>query len=479
MKNVSIGAKTFAVSALILLALMVAAGILTLAIPAGAYEREEGPAGPVIVPGSYTVVERPDYPVWRWLSAPVEVLGSPDALTAVVIILFIAVAGGSFAGLNEARVLESAVDSLARRYRDRRFLLLAAVSFFGMLLGSLMGVFEETVLLVPVAVALAASFGWDVLTGLGMSVLAVGFGFAAAVSNPFSLGTAQRLAGLPVFSGAPFRVLVLAACYGLYVLFLLRYVRRLERGAGGGISASEGGAGTAGNPGQGPGPADSDLPPASLRGAKVFGWAMAALLAVVLAVSLVPGLSDYSLPLMTLTFLAAGLVSALAAGLPFPRWLKAFGVGARGVLPAGILILMALSVKHIVVSGGILDTILHAAAESVSGASGYGTAALMYLLTLGLEFFIGSASAKAFLLMPLLAPLADLTGISRQVAVQAFAFGDGFSNMLYPTNPVLLISLSIAGVSWTRYARWVLPLQAAVFVLTMGLLMLSVAIGYH
>ncbi len=478
MKNVTIGAKTFAVSALILACLMLAAGILTLAVPAGAYDRTEGPAGPVIVPGTYRALERPDYPAWRWLTAPAEVLGSPDALTAAVIIAFIAIAGGSFAGLNEARVLEAAVASLARRYRARRFRLLAAVSLFGMLLGSLMGVFEESVLLVPVAAALAASFGWDALTGLGMSVLAVGFGFSAAVSNPFSIGTAQRLAGVPVFSGAPFRVLVLASCYGLYVLFLVRYARRLERRAGGELPGPADAAAPT-DPGKTPGPAEPDLSPASLRGAKVFGWSMAALLAVVLAVTLVPGLSDYSLPAMALSFLAAGLVSALAGGLPVSRWLKAFGGGSLGVLPAGILILMALSVKRIVVSGGILDTILHAAAESASGASGYGAAALMYLVTLGLNFFIGSASAKAFLLMPLLAPLADLTGVSRQIAVQAFAFGDGFSNMLYPTNAVLLISLSIAGVSWTKYAKWVLPLQAAAFVLTLGLLMLSVAIGYR
>ncbi|HRY81648.1 MAG TPA: AbgT family transporter [Spirochaetia bacterium] len=476
MKNVSIGAKAFVVSALILAGLMVAAGILTRVVPAGTYERIEGPSGPTLVPGSYRVTERPDYPAWRWLTAPAEVLGSPDALTALVIIAFIAVAGGSFAGLNEARVLEAAVAVLARRYRTRRFRLLAAVSLFGMLLGSLMGVFEESVLLVPVAAALAASFGWDVLTGLGMSVLAVGFGFSAAVSNPFSIGTAQRLAGIPMFSGAPFRILVLAACYGLYVLFLTRHARRVERRA---AAASPEDAGSSISAGAVPGAAaDPDLSPESYRGARAFGYSMATLLAVVLAAALVPGLSDYSLPIMALAFLAAGFVSSRAAGLPLARWFRAFGGGALGVLPAGVLILMALSVKRIVMAGGVLDTILFGAAEAVSGASGYGAAAAMYLLTLGLNFFIGSASAKAFLLMPLLAPLADLTDISRQIAVQAFAFGDGFSNMLYPTNAVLLIALSIAGVSWTKYAKWVLPLQAAAFVLTMGLLMLSVAFGY-
>ncbi len=474
MKNVSLGAKAFVVSALILLGLMLAAGILTRVVPAGRFERRESDAGALIVPGSYRPAERPDYPAWRWLTAPFEVLGSPDALTVAVIIAFIAIAGGSFAGLNDARILEAAVASLARRFRERRYRLLAALSLFGMLLGSLMGVFEESVLLIPVALALSSSFGWDALTGLGMSVLAVGFGFAAAISNPFSIGTAQRLAGIPIFSGAPFRVLVLALCYGLYVFFLIRHARKVERAKADrdGTLAAPGESAASAVPSEGP------LSDRSLRGARVFGFSMAVLLAVVLAVTLVPGLSDYSLPIMALAFLSAGLVSGLSAGVSFPRWLKAFGTGALGVLPAGLLILMALSVKRIILAGGVLDTILYAASEAASGASPYGAAALMYIVTLGMNFFIASASAKAFLLMPLLAPLADLTGCTRQVAVQAFAFGDGFSNIFYPTNAVLLIALSMAGVSWPRYARWAVPLQAAVLVLTMGLLMLAVALGY-
>jgi uncharacterized ion transporter superfamily protein YfcC len=126
-----------------------------------------------------------------------------------------------------------------------------------------------------------------------------------------------------------------------------------------------------------------------------------------------------------------------------------------------------------------MDTILHAAAGFIGGSSSYGAAALIYIFVLGMNFFIGSATAKAFLLMPILAPLADLAGISRQVAVQAFAFGDGFSNMIYPTNAVLLIALGVAGLSWPAWFKRTWALQAATLVLTMGLLMLAVSIGYH
>ena len=147
--------------------------------------------------------------------------------------------------------------------------------------------------------------------------------------------------------------------------------------------------------------------------------------------------------------------------------------------PAALLILMALGVKRIVVAGGIMDTVLFGAARLLASASGYGAAGLMYAITLVMNFFIGSASAKAFLLVPILAPLADLSGISRQIAVQAFAFGDGFSNMLYPTNAVLLIALGLAGMPWTTWIAKTWKLQLGTLILSAALLMVAVAIGYN
>jgi uncharacterized ion transporter superfamily protein YfcC len=188
--------------------------------------------------------------------------------------------------------------------------------------------------------------------------------------------------------------------------------------------------------------------------------------------------SDFILPLIALGFAVIGVGAGLSAGMPAGKAARSFGAGALGVLPAGLLILMALSVKRIVVAGGIMDTVLYQAGEMLKGASSYGAAAMMYLLVLGMNFFIGSASAKAFLLMPILGPLADITGLSRQIAVQAFAFGDGFSNMLYPTNAVLLISLGLAGMSWVQWFRRTWILQAFTFIMTMALLMAAVAFGY-
>lgn len=480
--GVSIGAKAFLASFLILLALMAGAGVLTRVLPAGAFDRVAGPSGPVIDPASYRVLPRPDYPVWRWFLAPLEVLGSEDALLVLVIVAFIAVVGGSFAVLQKAGILEAAVRSLSSRAGGRKYRLLALVALFFMLIGSLMGIFEEVIPLVPVAIALAASLGWDLMVGLGMSILATGFGFSAAIANPFSIGTAQRLAGLPVFSGAAFRILVFAVVYALYAAWLVGAAKRSERRTqaaldSGDPAAIPAGARETGGPGGGEA---SGLDPAKVaRGVRFFAGAAVALLVVVVAISVTRTLSDYSMPITALLFLVAGSGSGLVAGLRPKKALKAFFEGVVGILPGIVLILMAVSVKRIIVTGGIMDTILESARRAVAGSTGYGAAALIYVFTLGMNFFIGSATAKAFLLIPILAPLGDLAGVSRQVVVQAFAFGDGFSNMLYPTNAVLLISLGIAGLSWPAWLKRTWKLQAGMLAATMGLLMLAVAVGYR
>ena len=456
---------------------MAGAGLLTALVPSGQYARVQGEYGLQVVPGTYAAGEKTGYPFWRWLTAPFEVLASPDGLQAIVIIVFIMIVGGAFAILDKAEVLKQAIAAIAGRFASRRFLLLALVTLFFMGIGSLLGIFEETIPLVPVAIALAASFGWDIYVGLGMSILATGFGFSAAIANPFSIGTAQRLSGVALFSGAGFRVLVFVSVFVLYFLWLSNRARKSEKKGRAGPARAE----VVSSPSRAE--VDSARPKTEGalkpgRGAVFFGLSLLSLIAVILFISLTRTLADYSMPVIALIFLLAGFGSGLVAGLPLKACLKAFGSGVAGILPGVVLILMAMAVKHIIVSGGIMDTILYAAAGVIGGSSGYGAAALIYLFTLGMNFFIGSATAKAFLLIPILAPLADLAGISRQLAVQAFAFGDGFSNMIYPTNAVLLIALGVAGLSWPDWFRKTWFLQALTLLLTMGLLMVGVFIGY-
>jgi uncharacterized ion transporter superfamily protein YfcC len=149
-----------------------------------------------------------------------------------------------------------------------------------------------------------------------------------------------------------------------------------------------------------------------------------------------------------------------------------------GIAPAIILLLMAASVKFIIASGGILDTLLHWTSTIFTQTSPLAAALIIYALTLVMELFISSGSAKALLLIPILMPLADLVGVNRQIAVSAYAFGDGFSNLAYPTNAALLITLSLTVVPYPKWLKWLLPLWFWIILLTVAFLAVAVAINY-
>ena len=471
-----INRRAFLQSLSILFVLMVLAGILTRVIPSGQFARTTAEGRELIVPGSFEYTARPAYAVWRWFTAPFEVPFAQGGLTVIVIIVFILLVGGAFAVLDSSGIIRAALAGLVKRFGGRKYLLLMLISLFFMVLGAFFGIFEEVVPLVPVMVALSYSLGWDALVGLGMSILATNLGFSAAVANPFTIGVAQKLAGLPLFSGAGLRLVIFAVVYAILAAFLAAYARRIERDP----SAS---------PLHGQDEAERrkyQLPlgetiAGSPRMGRALAWFLGAtvlILVVLVASPIVPALSDLALPLVGVIFLIGGVGAGLLSGAGGRNVLAGLARGVVNILPAVPLILMAVSVKHIVVQGGIMDTILFAASRPFAAASPFLAALLIYGLALIIEFFVASGSAKAFLMMPILLPLADLIGVTRQVTVTAYCFGDGFSNLVYPTNPVLLICLGLTVVSFPKWLRWSLGLWMWILLATIGFLGLAVAIGY-
>lgn len=470
-----ISTRAFVQSLVILFACMMIAGVLTLIVPPGRYARIRQANHEIIDPQSFQFVARPAYPVWRWFTAPLEVLGGPDSLTIIIIIVFLLMVGGSFAVLDKSGILLAAISRLVQALGRRKYVLLLAVTFFFMSLGAFFGVFEEIVPLVPVMLALSYYLGWDSLVGLGMSILATNLGFSAAITNPFTIGVAQKLAGLPLFSGAWFRLPIFIAVYAVLAVFLTAYARTIERDPRASAVFEQ----------------DQveraryqhwqldTLAEAAPRSKAATAWFLAFLgliVALLIAGPFAPVISDYALPLMGLLFLIGGVGAGWLAGLGGKLTLRALGEGIGGIAPSIPLILMAASIKHIVAQGGIIDTILHSAAAPFATSSPFLAVLLVYVLALLIEFFVASGSAKAFLLMPILLPLADLVGVTRQLTVTAYCFGDGFSNLAYPTNPVLLICLGLTVVSYPTWLRWTLKLWAAVLLVTAICLAIGVAI---
>jgi uncharacterized ion transporter superfamily protein YfcC len=471
--GVQISQRMFFQAVLVLFILMMAAGVLTRLVPAGSYDRVEVDGRETLVPASFQYTTQPDYPVWRWFTAPLEVLGAPGSLTIIVIIVFLLFIGGAFAILEKSGIIHAVIGHLVARFSGQKYTLLLAIAFIFMLMGAFFGIFEEVVPLLPVIIALSYSLGWDALTGLGMSILAVNLGFSAAITNPFTIGVSQKLAGLPLFSGAGFRIVVFLVIFAILAFFLTRYAKQIERDPSASPLYGEDQAErekyrnfkiSAANP--------------RLKSALIcFGIFAVLIFAVLISGPFIPAVADFALPLVGVLFLAGGISAGLIAGAGRKVW-TALREGVLGILPGVPLILMAMSVKHIVTQGGILDTILYQVDAPLASASPFGASILIYVLALIIEFFISSGSAKAFLMMPILLPLGDLVGVTRQITVLAYQFGDGFSNLMYPTNAVLLICLGLTRVSYLKWLKWSLPLWSVVVVFTVIFLATAVAIGF-
>ncbi|WKZ39121.1 MAG: AbgT family transporter [Anaerolineales bacterium] len=471
-----ISRKAFIQSVLILLALMVVSGILTLVIPAGEYQRVEVDGRETIIPDSFAFTARPDYLLWRWFLAPLEVLTGPDSLTIIVITVFILMVGVAFAIMDKSGILKSALARIVKRFENRKYTLLLVITFFFMTLGAFFGIFEEVVPLVPLMIALSYSLGWDTLTGLGMSILATNMGFSAAITNPFTIGVAQGIAKLPAFSGSGYRIIVFIFFYILLAIFLTRHAKKVEANAKASPVYEEEQA-TREKYAHFTAASIADENPRTTPAILFLLACMTLMFVTLFAAPFVPVIGDLALPIVGLLFLVAGIGSGLIAGVGKAAW-SAAGEGLAGIAPAIPLILMAASVKYIIASGGILDTILHNAANAFQGASPVAAALLIYFLTLGIEFVVSSGSAKAFLLMPIMVPLADLVGVTRQTAVLAYVFGDGFSNLAYPTSAVLLICLGLTAVTYPKWLKWVMGLWIWVILASLGFLAIAVMIHY-
>ena len=435
-KGLNISAKSFITAIGVIFVLMVLTYGLTFVVPGG------------------------EIPFWKWIASPVLVLGGEDNISLIAVLIFLLVIGGVFNCLDKCGLMKYMLDKITYRFGKERYKLMALVTLFFMAMGSFIGSFEECVPLVPIVVALAIRLGWDALVGMGMSLLAIGCGFAAGVCNPFTVGVAQELAGLPMFSGMWFRAVAFLLVYALLVKFLYHYAKRIEKPLEVGVTED-----------------GFVAKPKMDKGLVCFASIMVCGIAIVLSSVVVTALQDYTMIVVAVTFLGAGIASSLVSGMG-GRLGKVFWNGLVSVLPAVLMILMANSIKYTLVEGNILDTILQAAVSTAENLPRWAVILFIYLIVLVMNFFIASGSAKAFLLMPLIVPVAEVFGISAQLCVVAYAFGDGFSNVFYPTNPVLLISLGLADVDYGKWVKWSWKFQVMNLLLTSGILMLGLVIGY-
>ena len=466
----NISARSFLVVVAILLVFLLFCGSLSYFIPQGAFERD---ANGNILPGTYVKGQLKGIAIWRVITAPARVFASEDALTIIMISIFLLVMSGVFNLLDKTGGVRTFIIYIMRRLRDRGGPVVCMTVLIFMLFGSLFGMFEELVTLLPLIIVFMLSMKLDTMVGLGACLMAACFGFSTAITNPFSVGTAAQLAEIHVSSGAWLRIVFFGIVYLVLCIFLMRYLKKLSR-----------------DPQSSPtyendlkrresliDQAD-DAPKELKKIFRVYSAFFAIQGVLLVSIACIRAIADFAIPLLAASFLISGLISGQIVCRDFKKVLSWFLKGAAAMLPAVFMIALASSVKLVMVESNVIDTVMHTVLQLLGGKGKFITILLIYALILFLQLFIGSASAKIFLVMPIVLPITTALGISPTLIILTYCMADGFTDVILPTNPVLLIGLSMANVSYWKWLKWTWKIQLLLFAISVLVLLFGVMIGY-
>ncbi len=470
--SANIGLRSFITVMIILSTLLIISGILSYAIPQGNFERDENG---IILTDSFVLGDVDGIAIWRILTAPIRVFVSEDALTIIMISVFLLVMSGVFNLIEKTNGTKIVIGRLIHRLADKGAPVVCLCVLIFMLFGSFFGMFEELVTLLPLIILFMLSMGMDTMTGLGACLLAACFGFSAAITNPFSVGLAAEVADTSIQSGMWLRIVFFGIIYATLCVFLMFHLKKIER-----------------NPKDSPsyeidllkrekteGFKNENLRnPKNDKIFKVFTVFFAVQALILVLIASIRAISGLAIPILAASFLIGGIVCGLLVCERKRDTFKHILNGAASMLPAVVMIAVASSIKLVMTESGIIDTIMHYLIELLDGKSKFATILLVYLLILLLQVFIGSSSAKIMLVMPLVVPICASIGISPQMVILAYCMADGFTDVILPTNPVLLVGLSMANVPYSKWFKWTWKLQLFVLFLTAVILLFATAISY-
>ena len=454
----------------ILLVILFFCGSLSYFVPQGTFETD---ASGSIIPGTYQMGQVEGIAIWRVMTAPVRVFASEDAITIIMISIFLLIMSGVFNLLEKTGGIKTFIVYIMRRLRDRGNPVVCITVLIFMLFGSLFGMFEELVTLLPLIIVFMLSMHMDTMVGLGTCLMAACFGFSTAITNPFSVGTAAQLAGIHVSSGAWLRIVFFVIVYLVLCGFLLGYLKKIRR-----------------DPKYSPTYATDltrredlieqteDITPDQQRIFRIYAAFFAIQGVLLVAIACIRAISGFAIPILAASFLISGLIAGQLVCKDFRQVLACFLKGAAAMLPAVAMIALASSVKLVMVESNIIHTVMHTVLGLLAGKGKFVTILLIYALILFLQLFIGSASAKIFLVMPIVLPITNALGISPTLVILTYCMADGFTDVILPTNPVLLIGLSMANVSYGKWLNWSWKLQLLLLVISVLVLLFGVLIGY-
>ena len=450
-------------SLVLILAMVVLAQAATLVLPRGSFERD----GRKVLPGTYEEL-------------PGEAAGAgdvvaivPDALLAIPkgmeagadIIFFVFLIGGVIGVIRKTGAIDAVLGAAIHRLGERPGLLVAGMVSVFALGSSFIGMAEEYMPFIPILVTMCIALRMDAIVALGIVYIGAGVGYGCAALNPFTVLIGQDIAGLEPTSGQWLRWLLLVLCIAVGVHHILRYARRVQADASkslvrdvdysAGFEMPEDTRFTTGRV------AVLVAAVASVGvfvwGTKVHGWYLTELAAL---------------------FLGLGLVAAALTRLSPNTTAREFCAGAAEMTTTALLIGFARTIEVVLSEGQVIDTVIHGIAQPLAEVGSGGAAVGMLGVQSVCNFFIPSGSGQAYVTMPIMAPLADLTGVSRQTSVLAYQMGDGFMNMIVPTNALLMGMLGLGKIPYERWVKFILPLLVKLYVVAIAALLVAVAIDY-
>ena len=444
----------------ILSSIIVLMAILTWIIPAGNFDTTILNGREVVVGNSYHEVESNPQNLYDVLLAPVQ--GFIDAALIIGMILFV---GGAFGVFQKTGAVDSAIMSVTKLHGKSKIfktLLIPILVIVFSLSGSIWGMSEEIIPFVLFFVPLALMLGYDTITGVAIPFLGAGVGFAGACLNPFTIGIAQGIADLPLFSGIEYRFVIWIIVTSVAIFYITRYAAKVKKNPEISITYE----------------ADKKKR-AALNTADLENYEgmtkqhRNVMIAFVIGmIILIYGVlvHDWFIKEITALFIFMGISVAVAGRLSVKEVTGSFIQGAKDLVGTALIIAFARGILVIAVDGNIIDTILYHLSSVVEDFHPVVSGQAMFVVQSLINFFVPSGSGQAALTMPIMAPLADLVGVTRQTAVLAFQFGDGFTNMIIPTSAVTMGVLTLADIPWDKWAKWLLPLEIILFVI--GLLLL-------
>jgi uncharacterized ion transporter superfamily protein YfcC len=446
----------------LLFGMIVLAQILTYVLPSGTFEREEHDGHEVVVADSYHRIE--DAPRLAWYHLFMAI---PRGFAAAEgIIFFVFIIGGAFGVFRATGAADALIAFLLQRMGHMPAVLVGGGIFMFAAGSSTIGMAEEYLPFVPVLLALSLGLGFDAVTAIGILCVGYSVGYGVAIINPFTVFIAQDIAGLQQGSGMAYRL----ALSGVFLLVgfdhVWRYARRVRQDPARSLVHD----------------IEAPVPTVTEQHDGLRGTHVLSLVAILITLGvLIYGLKTHGWYLVEMGALFLGLALVLGATgrLGVDRTARAFCVGTAELTTTALLIGFARSIQIVLDDGHVVDTIIHAIAQPLRSLGPSAASVGMFFVQSLCNLFIPSGSGQAYVTMPIMAPLADLVGVTRQVAVLAYQFGDGFTNILVPTNAVLVGILAMARIPYERWLRFILPFMVKVWILGSIAMVIAVLIGFE